>query len=85
MEAVIHAAHGEVEVVTDGVGITFTLAGRTVHRSWAGITGADLATYGGAQVTLPRDSIELPGGKRVPFDIVPLGGTLEHRRHKPSR
>ena len=77
MDAIIHAAHGEVEVVTDGEGITFTLAGRTVHRSWAGITGAGLASYGGAQVTLPRDSIELPGGRRVPFDIVPLGGRLE--------
>ncbi len=62
--------------MTDSAGITFQIAGRTVHRDWDQITGAGLATHPGGNVTLPVDSIELPGGRRVPFEIVPFGGRL---------
>ncbi len=62
--------------MTDSARITFQVAGRTVQRDWDQITGAGLATYPVGDVTFPVDSIELPGGRRVPFEIVPFGGKL---------
>jgi hypothetical protein len=76
MDTRILAAHGEVHIVTDTAGIMIQVAGRTIYRSWVEITGAGMAFSPGAEITLPMDSIELPGGNRVPFEIVPLGGKL---------
>ncbi|HEU5113551.1 MAG TPA: hypothetical protein VFU96_09545, partial [Acidimicrobiia bacterium] len=76
MEARILAAHGEVLVMSDDEGITFELAGRKVDLRWPDITGAGLAFQPGADVTFPVDSIELPGGRKVPFQMVPFGGKL---------
>ena len=76
MEARILAAHGEVHVVSDAEGITFQLSGRAVNLRWGDITGAGLAVQPGADVTFPVDSIELLGGRKVPFEIVPFSSKL---------
>jgi hypothetical protein len=76
VEARIQAAHGEVHVASDAEGITFRLSGRTVRLLWPHVTGAGLADHPGSGVTFPVDEIELPGGQKVPFEVVPPGGKL---------
>jgi hypothetical protein len=76
VEARIQAAHGEVQVVTGAEGITFRLSGRSVRLLWEEITGAGLADHPGSEVTFPVDEIELPGGRKTPFEVIPLSGKL---------
>jgi hypothetical protein len=77
VEARIHAAHGEVQVVSDTDEIEFRLSGRIVRLRWQDIIGAGLANHPGSEVTFPMDEIELPGGRKVPFEVVPLSGQLQ--------
>ena len=76
MEARIEAAHGPVEVLSNGEELAFRVAGREVRIAWADVTGAGLARPPAVPAQFTHVETEIVPGKPRPLDVVPFGNRL---------